>query len=171
MTDATAPIGHNNPPEPTPYEAILTDVQDLSETAQGFLDGDPINDQATADMVAKLIDEARKGQKAAEDLRKEEAKPFDDGKKAVQAKWTPITDEKKGKYALIIATAKKALAPWLVKLDAEQEAAREKARRSEEHTSELQSLMRNSYAVFCLKNKKNFQLMMQQTNTNTLRRP
>src|SRR3546814_9097411 len=25
--------------------------------------------------------------------------------------------------------------------------------RSEEHTSELQSLMRNSYAVFCLKNK------------------
>src|SRR3546814_8038687 len=28
-------------------------------------------------------------------------------------------------------------------------------KRSEEHTSELQSLMRNSYAVFCLKNKKN----------------
>src|SRR3546814_5425860 len=30
----------------------------------------------------------------------------------------------------------------------------DKARRSEEHTSELQSLMRNSYAVFCLKKKK-----------------
>src|SRR3546814_3559900 len=29
--------------------------------------------------------------------------------------------------------------------------ASEKAARSEEHTSELQSLMRNSYAVFCLK--------------------
>src|SRR3546814_1013452 len=28
------------------------------------------------------------------------------------------------------------------------------ADRSEEHTSELQSLMRNSYAVFCLKKKK-----------------
>src|SRR3546814_6082647 len=28
------------------------------------------------------------------------------------------------------------------------------ANRSEEHTSELQSLMRNSYAVFCLKKKK-----------------
>src|SRR3546814_6930271 len=27
--------------------------------------------------------------------------------------------------------------------------------RSEEHTSELQSLMRTSYAVFCLKKKKN----------------
>src|SRR3546814_4315837 len=32
--------------------------------------------------------------------------------------------------------------------------ARERAFRSEEHTSELQSLMRISYAVFCLKKKK-----------------
>src|SRR3546814_10664663 len=31
------------------------------------------------------------------------------------------------------------------------------SQRSEEHTSELQSLMRNSYAVFCLKKKKNIQ--------------
>src|SRR3546814_1011419 len=30
--------------------------------------------------------------------------------------------------------------------------------RSEEHTSELQSLMRISYAVFCLKKKKNIQI-------------
>src|SRR3546814_4345722 len=34
--------------------------------------------------------------------------------------------------------------------------------RSEEHTSELQSLMRNSYAVFCLKKKKT-------TNDTTVR--
>src|SRR3546814_8361182 len=31
---------------------------------------------------------------------------------------------------------------------------RQEANRSAEHTSELQSLMRNSYAVFCLKKKK-----------------
>src|SRR3546814_5944743 len=31
---------------------------------------------------------------------------------------------------------------------------REEVARSEEHTSELQSLMRTSYAVFCLKKKK-----------------
>src|SRR3546814_2390793 len=34
------------------------------------------------------------------------------------------------------------------------EAMKEKANRSEKHTSELQSLMRISYAVFCLKKKK-----------------
>src|SRR3546814_8588410 len=33
-------------------------------------------------------------------------------------------------------------------------AHRRRSRRSEEHTSELQSLMRISYAVFCLKKKK-----------------
>src|SRR3546814_10505192 len=38
--------------------------------------------------------------------------------------------------------------------------------RSEEHTSELQSLMRISYAVFCLKKKTHTQnsIMMRQTN-------
>src|SRR3546814_2891136 len=43
--------------------------------------------------------------------------------------------------------------------------------RSEEHTSELQSLMRISYAVFCLKKKKtqthNNQQHMTYTNANT----
>src|SRR3546814_7239242 len=38
---------------------------------------------------------------------------------------------------------------------------RDEAGRSEEHTSELQSLMRNSYAVFCLKKK------IQQQTKNT----
>src|SRR3546814_2831478 len=38
--------------------------------------------------------------------------------------------------------------------DAGKNAFRARQRRSEEHTSELQSLMRISYAVFCLKKKK-----------------
>src|SRR3546814_2440351 len=47
--------------------------------------------------------------------------------------------------------------------DTEQAIARVRLERSEEHTSELQSLMRISYAVFCLK-KKN-----KHTTTNTQR--
>src|SRR3546814_8830071 len=43
------------------------------------------------------------------------------------------------------------IARWF---DAGDPAAQSGTRRSEEHTSELQSLMRISYAVFCLKNKK-----------------
>src|SRR3546814_3070397 len=39
--------------------------------------------------------------------------------------------------------------------------------RSEEHTSELQSLMRISYAVFCLKKKKNIKPPKQKRNKET----
>src|SRR3546814_8116819 len=39
-------------------------------------------------------------------------------------------------------------------------------RRSEEHTSELQSLMRISYAVFCLKKKKKKEKKEQRTIVN-----
>src|SRR3546814_2634475 len=44
------------------------------------------------------------------------------------------------------------------------------AERSEEHTSELQSLMRISYAVFCLKKKKNKTSSHQHKNQNTPQR-
>src|SRR3546814_6634476 len=39
--------------------------------------------------------------------------------------------------------------------------------RSEEHTSELQSLMRISYAVFCLKTQKKHKYTQQQLRTHT----
>src|SRR3546814_1650130 len=40
-------------------------------------------------------------------------------------------------------------------------------RRSEEHTSELQSLMRTSYAVFCLKKKTQLLPHLHHTDPNT----
>src|SRR3546814_4070864 len=45
--------------------------------------------------------------------------------------------------------------------------ARSGAGRSEEHTSELQSLMRISYAVFCLKKKKHNHMNNRQNTTQT----
>src|SRR3546814_4168869 len=42
------------------------------------------------------------------------------------------------------------------------------ALRSEEHTSELQSLMRISYAVFCLKKKKKLHYKPYETEINTI---
>lgn len=114
-------------------------ILDLFETAQGFLDGEPIANEATAALVNKLINDALEARRDAEAMRKDEAKPFDDGKKAVQARWTPLTDEKTGKCAMIVSTARKALQPWLLKLEAEQEAIREKARAAAE-TARLAAL-------------------------------
>src|SRR3546814_2308083 len=45
--------------------------------------------------------------------------------------------------------------------------ARPPPHRSEEHTSELQSLMRISYAVFCLKKKKNNTIVYNTTTRHT----
>src|SRR3546814_1499902 len=69
------------------------------------------------------------------------------------------------------------VAVWLYQIDQHQNDGDEKAKcrrnpipvfrhphRSEEHTSELQSLMRISYAVFCLKKKKK----KKQSNTKTI---
>src|SRR3546814_7172749 len=45
---------------------------------------------------------------------------------------------------------------------------RRKVHRSEEHTSELQSLMRHSYAVFCLKKKnKNITISISKSHHNS----
>src|SRR3546814_1266203 len=47
-------------------------------------------------------------------------------------------------------------------------AAAMRSARSEEHTSELQSLMRISYAVFCLKKKKTYTAYTQTDNHNKI---
>src|SRR3546814_1608934 len=54
-------------------------------------------------------------------------------------------------FAASIAAA--ALIPSMAYAQSNCERHRSDNRRSEEHTSELQSLMRTSYAVFCLKKK------------------
>src|SRR3546814_7250963 len=54
---------------------------------------------------------------------------------------------------LRISSVLQAAVPLTRMPDPYHEAARTLAPRSEEHTSELQSLMRISYAVFCLKKK------------------
>lgn len=127
-------IGHNNPPieiEPTPFEMSEVEIGDLYAEAKNWLDGEPVASQAHADALSKLIDDLRKASGLADERRKTENEPFDAGKAEVQARYAPlIADTKsiKGKAVLAIDMAKKALAPWLQKLDAEKQAAAAKAR-------------------------------------------
>ncbi len=125
MNAETMPgIGHNGAPA-DPLDAISIHVESLFETAQGFLNGEPIASEEEAADVAKLIADTRQIKADAEAIRKSEAKPFDDGKAAVQARWTPITDDKKGRCALIIQTALRVQTAWLAKVEAKkQEEAR-----------------------------------------------
>lgn len=118
----------NNPP---PVEVHGMGINDLYDEAKNFLDGEPIASQEQADSIGKLLGLIRDAEKAAEAQRKEEAKPFDDGKKAVQAAWKPLLD----KCQLASEACKKTLAPWLKKLDDEQRAAAKKAREEAEEAA------------------------------------
>ena len=131
-------VGGNHPPAPidevppTPFEMSEVEIGDLYAEAKNFLDGEPIASQEMADAVSKLIEDLRKAGKQADERRVAENKPFDDGKAEVQARYAPlISDTKtvKGKVPLGIEIAKKALAPWLQKLEDEKRAAAEAARK------------------------------------------
>lgn len=121
-------LGHNGPPAPTPYEAVSEEIEKLYGEATLWLDGEPVNSQGMADDLDKLKNMIRKARKAADDARKVEKKPFDDGAKEVQERYNPLL--KKADTA--IDAANKALAPWLAKVEQERQEAARKAREEAE---------------------------------------
>src|SRR3546814_5244605 len=72
------------------------------------------------------------------------------------AQWLGMSDgfARTGKTELAAKTLEKGLEKYPDNVDLWVGLGNALAARSEEHTSELQSLMRRSYAVFCLKKKK-----------------
>src|SRR3546814_10564655 len=71
-----------------------------------------------------------------------------------QVKMAPGADRREGERRKAMGCVVNANADGIGKVELSADLERLYARRSEEHTSELQSLMRISYAVFCLKKKK-----------------
>jgi len=122
------PIGDNNPPEKTPFEIAQEEILDLYQMAKDYLDGDPIDTQKKCDDVQGLMRLIQKAQKDANASRRLEAKPFDDGKKEVQEKYNPLIQPKKGKCDVAIDACKRAMTPWLVKVESERLAEVERAR-------------------------------------------
>lgn len=124
-------IGGNNPPDP--FAAISVHVSDLMTEARHWADGAAIESQEQADEVARLIEEFRKAAKAADDARKEEARPHDEAKAAIQEKYGELIAETKTRTGAIpraLAALKATLTPWLQKLEQERQ-ARERAAREE----------------------------------------
>lgn len=133
---AAAGIGHNNPPietPPTPFDMAKEAIDDLYLEASNFCDGEPIETQAQADAVSKLIEELRKASKHADDCRVAEKKPFDDAAKAVQTRYKPIID----RAQVAVDTAKKALVPFLQKVEAEKRRLADEARREAEEKTRI----------------------------------
>lgn len=133
--NVVAKIGHNLPPEPTPFEASKEAIEGFFEEAKGWLDGEPIANQAQADDLQKLMRLIQAAEKEADERRITENEPFDAGKAEVQARYAPLianTKTTKGLTVLAVDACKKALAPWLMKVDEENRRKAEEARKEAE---------------------------------------
>jgi hypothetical protein len=124
-------IGGNNPPEPTPYELVKTEIDDLFAEARHFLDGEPVSTPEIAEAIQTLMRRIQAAATKAEVARVDENKPFDEGKAEVQARYNALigkTTKITGKTHMAVELCKQALTPWLNKLEAEKQAKAEAAR-------------------------------------------
>jgi len=121
--------GHNNPPNE--FEIVEKEINDLYEAAKQWIDGEPIETQGQADQIDKLISMIKAAAKKAEEHRKYENTPFDEGKKAVQAKYAPLIADTKGvtgKAPLALRACLDTVTPWKQKVQAEKDEEARKAR-------------------------------------------
>ncbi|GAA5622032.1 hypothetical protein Brsp04_01914 [Brucella sp. NBRC 12952] len=127
----TAQAGHNNPPT-SPYEEIKQEIEDLFDEAKNFADGEAIDNQALADAVTELHDKIHDAGNRADTARKTEAKPHDDAKAEIQARYNKLIGNTKtsgkGKVVLGKEVLQRILTPWRNKVAAEKEAAAKAAR-------------------------------------------
>ncbi len=131
---APAPKDHNlKPPAPKTYDEIKAHIDDLYLEAKNWLDGKPVETQAQADELSRLLGMIKEAEATADAIRKVENEPFDTGKAEVQARFAPLISDTKsvrGKTVLAREACQRALTPWLKKLDDEREATA-KAQRAE----------------------------------------
>lgn len=135
--NVAATIGHNNPP--SPFDEIKSEILDLYEEAKNWCDGNEIASQEQADTIQKLIRQIQAAEKKADEARKEEARPHDEAKAAIQERYNPLIGKTKavtGKTILAIEACKMALAPWLRKVEEENLRMAAEARKEAEAKAE-----------------------------------
>ncbi|WP_028003159.1 hypothetical protein [Sinorhizobium meliloti] len=121
-----AVIGGNQPPEPTPFEAIRQEIEDLYEEAKNWADGEPIASQEMHDAIESLRESLHEAGKRADALRVEEKKPLDDQIKAIQDKFNPLIQPKRGRVDMAKSALDALLTPYRARIA--QEKAAEAAR-------------------------------------------
>jgi len=104
--------GHYDASPLDPFDAIKQEIEDLFGEAKNWADGEPISSPEIADAMTKLYDSLHDAGKRAEELRVAEKKPLDEQIKAIQEKFNPLIQDKKGKVALGKAALGELLTAW-----------------------------------------------------------
>lgn len=128
-------------PNATPFDLIAEDAQSWIDEARHWADGKPVETQDQADAVSAIIEALRQSAKAADEQRKDENKPHDDAKVAVQAKYAPLFADPKtkapGKVYAATDALKACLLPYLQEQDRIKREAEDKARQEAEEAQRV----------------------------------
>lgn len=142
MSDNAATIGHNNPPA---HLAIFEEIDDLYNEAKNWADGEPITSEEMHDAITRLYDGLHDAGKRADALRVEEKRPLDDAVKAIQDRYNPYVQPKKGKVDRGKAALGDLLAAWRAAVQAKKaEEARKAREEADRIAAEAQAAMRAS---------------------------
>ena len=140
---AIASIGHNSPPEPTPFELDHQAITDLYEEARLWLDGEKVETQEQAGAINTLKDRIRKAAKSADENRKAAQEPYKQEFDAIQNAYNILIGKNKSVTGLAIKAedaCNAALKPYLLELDRQQREeawiAREEAERKQREAME-----------------------------------
>lgn len=161
----TAKIGDNNPPDE--FDEISQEINDLYDEAKNWADGEAISSDAIAENVEILINQIKDAKKRADDLRKEEVKPHDEAKKAVQAKYNPLIADTKGvtgKAVLALGALKTLLNPWKQE---QQRKKDEEARKLREVAEEKERKAQEAMASANLEEREAAQELMAEAQKDT----
>jgi hypothetical protein len=136
---ALAGMGDNQ--GPTDFDMVEQKIDDNYMEAGNWLDGAEVDSPELAEGIATLLNNLRKAGKEAEAQRKAEKLHWDDGAKAVQEKFKPLSD----KVKRATDACKKALLPWELKQEAiRDEAARKLRETAENERIEAEKMLQSS---------------------------
>ncbi|GJE77208.1 hypothetical protein [Methylorubrum suomiense] len=139
---ALAGIGHNS--NVSDFDLSRDEIDGLHLEASNWLDGKGVQSQDDADAIGRLLDMIGEAIRTAETRRKAEAKPFDDGKAEIQARYNKLIGDTKGsgkgKAILAREVCQAALTPWRVRQEEERRAAAEAARKAAEEAARQAAL-------------------------------
>lgn len=129
----------------TPFDEIVLEIEDLFAEAENWADGTSIENQAQCDALDVLDKSLLDAGKRLDALRVEEKRPLDEQVQAIQDRYNPFIQPKKGKVDIARAALNPVRAAWKERERQRKEAEAQKARdEAEAARAEAERLMRES---------------------------
>lgn len=116
----------------TPFDEVTEEILSLYEEAKNWADGEPITSQKQCDALDVIDKALLDAGKRLDALRVEEKRPLDEQVQAIQDRYNPFIQPKKGKVDIARSTLNPLRAAWKDAERLRKEALAEEARREAE---------------------------------------